>query len=345
MERELLPDHRDRLAVVCGSGSRVIPLLRHGVSRVSVIDLSHSQLALCELRIELLRKLDLDGFRGFLGYPGGTPLDPGSRRRIFESLELRPGSRSLLSGFFEAASYGSPILLGRWERTFIGFSKLARLLLGRKRIEALFSCTDLEEQQRVVAREFSGSRWWLLLAIAGNARLFNALLYSGEFPSNNTGLSYVRYYESAFSRLFKQGLARENFFLELTLRGALDHGEAVPAEASPEVFSEAKAALGKIEIEWVEEDLVNWLSRNRGFSFVSFSNVASYFKPPLEQEFLSRILPSLEDGGRVVLRHYLHRPESLDRGGYRDITSRFAEPIRKEKMQMYEVEVLERITA
>jgi S-adenosylmethionine-diacylglycerol 3-amino-3-carboxypropyl transferase len=219
------------------------------------------------------------------------------------------------------------------------------VILGSDRIERLFACTDAAEQAEVVREDWSGLRWKTLIALAGNARTFNSLLYSGDFPTNNTGVGYVDYYSRAFERLFSQGLVRENFFLQLTLLGELRFPCGLPPETDRDIYLEAREALNRIEPEWVEGDLVNGIEQARGVDFVSFSNVASYFKPPVEQEFLRRIGKGLLPGARVVLRHYLHRPEGLVRDGFRDITTEFHGPIGRERMQMYEIEVLERMLA
>ncbi len=323
----------------------MIPLLKRGLRRLTVVDLSFPQLALCELRLALLRSLEHTDYLRFFSYPGVPALSPEDRESVFMDLELRPASRRFLDDRLRNAGFRSPLLEGRWERTFIGFSKLARVILGSDRIERLFACTDAAEQAEVVREDWSGLRWKTLIALAGNARTFNSLLYSGDFPTNNTGVGYVDYYSRAFERLFSQGLVRENFFLQLTLLGELRFPCGLPPETDRDIYLEAREALNRIEPEWVEGDLVNGIEQTRGVDFVSFSNVASYFKPPVEQEFLRRIGKGLLPGARVVLRHYLHRPEGLVRDGFRDITPEFHGPIGRERMQMYEIEVLERMLA
>jgi S-adenosylmethionine-diacylglycerol 3-amino-3-carboxypropyl transferase len=343
LERSVLPDSCAHAWVVCGSGGRVIPLLKRGLRRLTVVDLSFPQLALCELRLALVRTLEHSDFLRFFAYPGVPGLSAKERESVFMDLELRPESRRYLEDRLRRSGFSSPLLEGRWERTFIGFSKLARVIMGSARIERLFACTGPSEQAELVRNEWSGLRWKTLIALAGNARTFNSLLYSGDFPTNNTGSGYVGYYHRAFDRLFAQGPARDNFFLQLTLLGELRFAGGLPPETDREIYLEAREALNGIELDWVEGDLVKGLERARGVEFVSFSNVASYFKPPVEQEFLQKIAPGLVPGARVVLRHYLHRPEGLGRGGFQDITPDFRGPIERERMQMYEVEVLERM--
>jgi S-adenosylmethionine-diacylglycerol 3-amino-3-carboxypropyl transferase len=345
LEVEVLPSNVSNAVAVAGSGSRVLPLLSKKPKILTIVDLSQSQLALTELRVETLRDLDYEEFVQFW-YPStqefpATPLRQWRLER-FAGLRLKPESRDYLRRCFEKQGWESLIHQGKWEKTFIFFSKLAKLILGKPVIEKLFSFRELEDQIQYFENEFPRKRFRLLLAIVGNARTFNALLYRGGFPLNNTGMHYVDYYEGAFERLFRNGLACENFFLQLTLLGSLKFRAALPIEADPVMFNRSKSALSDSEIKYFSGDLVGFLRASSSVDFVSFSNVPSYFTGPLEQSFLSTIRPALSDDATVVMRHYLHHPEGLDRTGYRDVTGEFRSWIWSEKIQMYTPEILKK---
>ena len=341
LERDLLPLGCDHVVAVCGSGARIIPLICKRPKRLSVIDISAEQLALCELRIETLRQFTHLEFLYFWGYPTHEGFVPSLDRKVmFESLTLDSRSRSYLAQVFESRGWAPLILQGRWERTFIFFSKVAKVILGAQKIERLFQFQDLSAQKEYVSKHFLNYRWKFLLLIVGNSRVFNALLYRGSFPQNNTGLSYVQFYNQAYTRLLNQDLARKNFFLQLTLLGEIRYAEGLPIEAESAVFNAAKNALSSVEVVFLKEDLVSWLSSQSNINFVSFSNVASYFKDALERNFLKVIGPSLSSGALVVLRHYLHRPEKLDRAGFVNDAPLYEELRKRERVQMYEIEVL-----
>lgn len=344
MEHTILPESCAHVVTVCGSGSRVIPLLAKAPARISVVDISPVQLALFELRMETVRAFSHSEFLSFWGYRVGVwGMASDARKSQFERLQLKNETRDMLRAIFEKNRWESILLCGRWERTFVFFSRVARWILGADRIDGLFACENLEQQRQYVQSRILGWHWRLLLSVVGNARMFNALLYRGSFPKNNTGVGYVDYYDQAYRRLFEHRLARRNFFLQLTLLGELRYPEGLPLEADATVFSEAKKNLSKIRIETVQEDLVSWMAHQRGIGFVSFSNVASYFTGEREKGFLNEIRGAMDPGGLIVLRHYLHRPEGLDRNGFRDRSQDFKTAIAKEKVQMYDVEVLERI--
>jgi S-adenosylmethionine-diacylglycerol 3-amino-3-carboxypropyl transferase len=339
LEMELLPFDQGHVAAVCGSGSRIIPLLCKRPQKISVIDLSKSQLGLCELRIQTLKSLTHEEFLKFWGYRKTHRDD---RKKLFDRIELSSGNKKYFQQFMEKNQWESLLYAGRWEKTFVLFSRIAKVFLGKKTIERLFSCQSLTEQQSLIHGKVFDFRWRALLLLLGNSRTFNALLYGGSFPVNNTSKSYLKYYHEAFQRLFNQGLARENFFLQLALLGEMNFPEGFPVEADALIFEEAKKNLSRTKIEFIQKDLIDWVSSETKIDFISFSNVASYFKGEKEKNFLKRIRNAISARGKLVMRHYLHHPEGLDREGFSDETGRYLEIISKEKMQMYEIEILEK---
>ena len=150
---------------------------------------------------------------------------------------------------------------------------------------------------------------------------------------------------SAFDRLFAQGPARENFFLQLCFFGELVYRDGLPAECDPLLFERAKTSLGRTQIRYLRGDAVTGLgSLEPPADFVSFSDVPSYFKGELEREFMQRIRPGIAPGARIVIRNYVHAPEETNLGGYRETTREFGHEIAAEKLQMYDVRVYEAVT-
>ncbi len=344
LEAHILAPNRERVVAVGGSGSRVLPLLSKGPRELHIVDISKVQLALCELRVETLRLLSQEEFLRFW-YPWvfETPDAPLStwRKKKFEEARISEESAEILRERFSRIGWEAITLTGKWEKTFQFFSRLSALFLGQKTLSRLFSFQDMEAQKRFFREEFPMWRFRLLIRIAGSAKTFNALLYRGGFPKNNTGVPYVKYYERAYLKLFHNGLASRNFFLQLSLLGKILNRESLPLEADPEIYLASKQGLSNAAIFYHHGDLVQVVQGLRNVDFVSISNVPSYFTGDLERSFLLRMRPSLRPGGRLVIRHYLHHPEGLDRSGFQDVSGEFSGAISSEKIQMYAPEILE----
>ena len=78
-------------------------------------------------------------------------------------------------------------------------------------------------------------------------------------------------------------------------------------------------------------------STQQKFDFISLSDVPSYFNGHDEQDYLQRLKRCLNPGALVVTRCYLRVPENTDTTGYDDVSETYAELIRLEKMQVYQI--------
>jgi len=343
LEVELLPESIDTILSIAGSGGRILPLLSRSPKRVICVDLAEAQLALTELRLALAREASHPEFLDFFGYPQvGADRSPEKLRQHWvDRLELRPETRQFCRAWLSSLDWRSPLYEGRWEKTFQKLSRMVRAITGGDG-QGLFECRTLEEQTEYLGSKFPHSRWRLVLALLGNAAVFNALLYKGSFPQKNIPGSRMRFYQNAYARLFAISPARENFFLQLSFLGKLLHPEGNPVECERVVFERAKAELQRAEITYLKSDAVEAARSQKGrIGFLSFSDVPSYFQGETERQFMQRIRPGLADQALVVVRNYLHVPEQCDLSGYLNLRQHHARSISQEKVQVYDVDVFQ----
>jgi S-adenosylmethionine-diacylglycerol 3-amino-3-carboxypropyl transferase len=334
VELSILPLNAGHVFTIAGSGSRVIPLFARQPNKVTCVDSSIQQLSFAETRIETVRALDRQTFLAFWGYPGQS-MSLGERKHCFEKLELSTLTRSSIEQIFKANNWQSLLYLGKWERTFRKLSILNRFITGRRSL-GLFDSKDLREQADFYRHQFPKVRWALSVFLLGKAALFNALLYRGEFPKKNIPQSAYRFYAERFRGLFQVFLARQNFFLQLLFFGELRFMDGLPLECEPTIYLRAKQGIDNAQIEYVCGNIVEEASiANPGIDFLSLSDIPSYFKPPLEQEFLQKVRFALSPSALVIARYYLRIPENVDVSGYSDLTDRYRKVIAGEKVQMY----------
>ncbi|MCW5238054.1 DUF3419 family protein [Verminephrobacter eiseniae] len=109
-EMQLLREESRHVMVVADCGSRVIPLLARRPQRLTCVDISPPQLAVCELRVALLKDCTREEFMGFLGYDGS--MNTSTRQTLFQRLSLSTRSRNLLTSMFDEIGWGSMLYLG-----------------------------------------------------------------------------------------------------------------------------------------------------------------------------------------------------------------------------------------
>jgi S-adenosylmethionine-diacylglycerol 3-amino-3-carboxypropyl transferase len=322
---------------VCGSGSRALPLLHDKAKILRVVDMVERQLQLARLRYLLIKRIEFDDYLKFLGH---TPYHPSDHCQWRQNISHELSIPLELLAEFRSLKWESPLFQGKWEKTFAFLSRLVQLLLGHH-ARRLFEFTDLSAQRRYLQEEFPWGRWHFLLRILGQRAVFNALLYKGDFVKKNVPVSYFLYYSEAFEHLMQKSLARESFFLQLCFLGEVPYAEGRLIEARPECFSQMKRS--QASVEFICGDLIQVIQAGPGLDFISLSDVPSYFAGARERDFLQTVRSHLNPGGVVVLRSYLRVPQA-DRSGFVDLAPQFSQLISAEKVQMYKIEILQRVS-
>ena len=336
----VLKNMPSKILSVCGSGSRCFPLLHSKAKELHIVDLSIQQLHLARLREQTIKKLGHGEFLKFWGYaPYTVNQNCTWRREVFDVFKLDHDARKYLTSLFEKLNWSSPLYYGKWERTFIFFSKVVKKILGSKTVEKIFSFETLEDQQDYMDNKFPSLRWMLILTILGNKAMFNALLYKGDFIKKNINESYIHYYSKAFSHLMRKVLTRKSFFLQLCFLGKIKYAEGNLIEANKDCFEMMKESLRTCQIYYHQNDLLSEINNHKNLDFISLSDVPSYFSGQTEMDFIQNLKPALSENALVVNRNYLRIPEA-NRSGFEDLISDFCEEQKNEGVQMYRIEVL-----
>jgi S-adenosylmethionine-diacylglycerol 3-amino-3-carboxypropyl transferase len=343
LERSICQDHQPKkIMSIAGCGGRALPLIVEATTDLFCIDVSKQQLYLTKLREQSILKLSYHEFLKFWSYPPYDGHDyTYERRQIYQKLDLPQEVKSYFDDYFEKIKFNSLLYEGKWEKTFIVFSKIIRAVLG-KDFSKLFTFVDLEEQIKFYREKFPYTRWMIIMGILGNKSMFNAILYKGDFIKKNIPESYISFYKNAFDYLFTTQLARENFFLNLCFFGKLLHESAYTIEAKESCFLAMKDSLNKRAVLHLKNmNLTESCENLKGekLDFVSLSDVPSYFSGELEKNFLQDLKPCLSIGALVVVRYYLKVCE-VDESGFENVTGKYQDYIKKEKVQMYRTKVL-----
>ena len=331
-----------KILTVCGSGSRAFPLIHSTLSELHIVDLAKEQLWLAKLREQTIRELSFQEYLIFWGYaPFSVNENSAIRKTLYSRLDLCEESHSYLTTCFEKNNWNSLLLTGKWEKTFVFFSKVVRKVIGLDVCEKIFSYDDLESQRKFFDTEFPKLKWLLILSVLGNKSMFNALLYKGHFIKKNVEDSYITYYKKAFNHLFYQTLAKSSFFLQLCFLGEIKYADGNLAEADEKTFKQMKKYINQVKITYHQRDLIDAIGTVGDIDFISLSDVPSYFSGELESSFYQKIKNSLSSEGVSINRNYLRVPEA-NRDGFKDISKRYQKLISSECVQMYRVEVMQR---
>lgn len=333
------PEH---IFSICGSAGRVTPLCAFHPKKVTVADISQSQLLLLKLKIATIIQLEYGDYLKFWGFaPYSVDKNHELRQKIFSGLKLDAATKAFFLEVFKKHEWKGILYIGKWEQTFKKLNVFCQKVLGRA-TEDLFAFSDMEAQREYLKKKFPWLKWRFVLFVLGNKSIFNALLYKGDFVKKNIPGSHYSYYNRAFSHLMTHGLTRRSFFLQLCFLGEIRFAEGNTVDAHREVFHQMKNSLGSLDIDFKVTDLLSSfenIPENARYDFASLSDVPSYFSGDIERDYLQVVRRGMRDGGIVVVRSYLRIPEAnLD--GYQDITHDFSYLIDDETVQMYHFQIL-----
>ncbi len=131
------------ILTIAGSGNRSLFLSSIKPDNLTIIDTSKKQLDYCKYKERLVKKNNLEQYW-----------------------------RVLNEG---------PLYLGNYEQTLIKYSKIIKLIVGKKHLEKLCSFNSIEEQQEYYRNFILRTKLRLALRLVGNPFVMNLLLYKGNF--------------------------------------------------------------------------------------------------------------------------------------------------------------------
>lgn len=323
VEWELLREKARHVFCIAGSGARVFPLLGRHPAKLDVIDMSPSQLYLCELRVQAAKTLSYEEWLFFFGYRGGLQrggrLQGDDRRAIFEEIPLGDAAKAYWS---ERAAGWSPrgfIYLGKWESHFLRLGRIFRDVL-RSDFSPIFEAQNLPEQIELYRKHFPSKRFSAFLKVAASEWVFNRFLYKGHFAGaddkRTDRRSPSRFIEEEFHRLFHSMLARKSYFLQMLFLGRVVYEEGLPLDAQDFLFQTVKSS--PTEIRYRAGNLLEILP-SEPYDFVSLSDTISYLDPEAANGLLQKMHPQVPRGGHVVIRSFMRAPTSPDLNGWEEL--------------------------
>lgn len=332
MEYRLVQKLKSKIILtVGGSGSRALPFLAVNPEELRIVDVSIDQLMLIELKLETIKQLTRSNAISFW-----TSVSDQETEAIFNQMKLDDKFKSFFQFHLKNNPGIPPLYWGKWEKTFITFSKLTRLLFSQKVREGVFTASN---PYKFYEKNIKGFRWSLLLKIVGNKAMFNSLLYKGSFIQKNSPLSYFDYYHGAFDRLFGLEI-KKSHFLQLCLCGKVLHEEGLPIEFSEELFNKIKESTTK---PIYQQGSIFERSESTKYDFISLSDVPSYLSGEIERNYIQLLAKNIMNDGVIVNRFYLRATENTDITGFKDITPKYQDIISQELVQMYQVQLLQKI--
>ncbi|MGZ3785884.1 MAG: DUF3419 family protein [Bdellovibrio sp.] len=322
IEFDLLPENAERVFSIAGSGARCLPLIAKNPKHLDVIDMSISQLYLCELRLQAMRTLSYEEYLFFMGYRGGLQGgrdDGDDRETLFKTLQLSQEAKSYWLDRVAGWRNGGLILLGRWESHFQKLGFLFREVL-QCDFSKVFEAQSLEEQIDLYNKHWPKVRWNSFIRVAASEFVFNKFLYKGHFSGKSEHRTEERapwqFIMEEFDRVFKTQLVRKNYFMQILFLGRIAYEEGLPLEAHQSIVEAVKHS--KTEISYLHGNLIEQLPKY-AYDFISLSDTISYLETGDANQILQKLSSQTKAGSQMVIRSFMRAPTAIDTEGWNEL--------------------------
>jgi S-adenosylmethionine-diacylglycerol 3-amino-3-carboxypropyl transferase len=302
--RALRLERGDRVLCIASAGEMPLSLLAMGAGAVTAVDIDPRQLHLLALKLGAIVALERGDALAFLGF---LPAPPARRREWLEAVlpELAAAPRQFWHEHPRVVEQGA-IWQGRYERYLRLLFALARPVLPRRSLEALFAQPTLEAQRAHFERAIGGRALRAVFRVAFDPRVFAR---GGMDPRSlrfrRSPLPLGEQYFARFRAFCTDHPARENPFLQLTLLGRLLGPDAAPTCLSAAGFAAVRARRAALAPR--HEEVRACLEREPPGSFekVHLSNLADWLSAPEFEALLRTLSRRIARPGRAVWR-WLH---------------------------------------
>lgn len=322
IEFDLLPEAAERVFSIAGSGARCLPLIAKNPKYLDVIDMSVSQLYLCELRLQAMTTLSYEEYLFFMGYRGA--LQQGSdegddRLSLFKKLTLSTAATNYWNERVSGWRDRGFILLGRWESHFQKLGYLFREVL-QCDFSKVFEAQSLQEQIELYEKHWPKLRWNSFIKVAASEFVFNKFLYKGHFSGKADHRTEQRppsqFIMEEFERIFKTQLVRKNYFMQILFLGRIAYEEGLPLEAHEHVVAAVKQS--KTQIKYLHGNLLEHLPQH-AYDFISLSDTISYLDANDANQILHKLAPDTKSGSQMVIRSFMRAPTAIATEGWNEL--------------------------
>ncbi len=307
IEYNLAPQNADSFFSVCGSGSRVIPLLAKHPKNLHVVDLSETQLASFRLRYAAVKYLSYNEYLFLLGYVKVSK-DHKRRSELMKKLHLSSEDELLWKSQQNLWEENGFIYLGKWERHFMQMGRVFQKLTFTD-VRPLFETKNLEEQRKLLPKYWHPNLFKAYTKIIMNEWVANKLLYKGHFAGGKQKktmeVSASEFVFREVNDLFMNTWVRGNYFLNMIFLNEVAYKDSYPTECSEKIFNLAKTA--DTQIHFHRENLLQLLL-DKPHDFYSLSDTFSYMQDEEVKDFLMKLPPSIKAGSQIVIRTFMRKP-------------------------------------
>jgi S-adenosylmethionine-diacylglycerol 3-amino-3-carboxypropyl transferase len=296
----LAPLRDATLFAITSGGDNVLGFLLADPARIFAVDLNPTQNWLLELKMAGFRRLQHDELLELVGVR-----PPVRAVALYRQLrgDMSGSARRYWDEHQEWLAQGL-LLAGGFERYFAMLRGALRYVVGRRRMERLFTLAA-HEQPGFYQREWNTLRWRALIRIGCSRWMLGRRLDPSWFKQAEGVPSFGAHFTGLATHVIAELPARSNYFLAQILLGRYLSEALVPDYLRPENFDTIRTRLDRIAP--VTADVADAMASLPALSVDAFalSNVFEYSPTGVFDRARDEIVRVGRAGARIALRNLL----------------------------------------
>ncbi len=291
----------DRTLCITGSGDRPLHLLMTDCAEVISIDKNPIQNYLLDLKKTAIAHLPYHDYLAFLGC---TP----SSTRFATFMQIKMHLTEDAALYWENNKNmleRGVIYQGKIER-LIGVAAKCFNLVRRKKIDALFSFTDLESQQTFLKKEWDTLTWRSIFEIFLNSHI--SKIFSSNHIFNAPSCQNIKPGKYIYQRMLtylNNNLAKNSPLLQQILKGKISSESYYPY-LTFDGYNKIRQNLSKLKFHTCK--IVDYLNDHpNSFDCFSMSDIASYMPQAAFENLLNGIHTAAKPKARFCIREFISR--------------------------------------
>jgi S-adenosylmethionine-diacylglycerol 3-amino-3-carboxypropyl transferase len=286
------------LAIISGCDN-IFGLLLTDPAQLIAVDLNPAQVYLLELKRAAFRRLSHAEMLNLLGVRAGA-----ERQRLFQRLrgDLSPAALEFWDAREEWFDRGL-LTLGGFERHYAMLRALLRVVIGRRRLERLFTLR-LAEQRDFYIQDWDTLRWRVLVRIACSKYVLGKRLDPSWFAHAEVS-SFGKHFTRLAEHVVAELPARSNYFLAQLLLGRYLDEDTVPDYLRAENFETIRQRLDRISAVTADIGAAVEALKPQSIDCFALSNVFEYSPQELFERTREVLVRAARPGARFALRNLL----------------------------------------
>jgi S-adenosylmethionine-diacylglycerol 3-amino-3-carboxypropyl transferase len=282
---------RDTVLSIVSGGENLFSLMLNNPNRIIGIDIKKEQIFLTKLKIAAIKNLDFNQFVQFIGIK-----DSGNREMIFsklkkglskEEIDFWVNSNLIKKGIIHAGKLER--YLNKFRRYFLP------LIISKGRINEFLSLESLGQQKNFY-KYWNNRRFRLLFKLFFSRKGLESGRDKEYFKYNNK-ISVSEYYLERVKHGLTEVPIKSNFFMQYILTGTIPAPFKNHSYLDRENFYKLKKILIKERIEFVNQDIFEFLRRQKAGSFSKF-NLSDVFEGMSQNDY-EKLLKEIKRVGKT----------------------------------------------